>query len=339
MRVGGQYIGVGLGDSTEEVRRLRAHLRTKFSYAKGLADSSLYDREMMAAVVEMQYRYAASGKLAVGKYTPGVINYATKVAMGFFKAPPAKDQRPLLFSVCGTGVPWWIGPDADTARAVENKYRWQPIGYSAKAVPMGPSIDEAKAELENQFSIHREQVIRCGAGLLGYSQGAIVVSETFEEQVKPVGGRLHWALPSINRACTWGNPSREVGKVWPDMGGKVSPRNHGGVTGNLMVDTPDWWRNYAHAGDLYSDVPSTDESGENRTAIWQIIRNGDFMRGPDSLLRQVLELGGISRDADAISETTGMVKAMLDTMMFFGTGTKAHINYSTGEAISYLMSK
>ena len=338
MRVGGQYIGVGLGDNTGEVRRLRAHMRTKFSYAKNLADTTLYDQKMVDAVVEMQRRYAAAGTLKPGKYTPGVINYATKVAMGFVKPPPPRDERPVLFSVCGTGVPWWIGPDADTARAVESRYRWQPIGYSARPIPMGPSIDEGKAELENQFNIHRDQVIRCGAALLGYSQGGIVVSEIFEEQVKPQGGRLNWALPHITRACTWGNPSREVGKVWPDIGGKMSPLENGGVTGNLMVDTPSWWRNYAHAGDLYSDVPAGDESGENRTAIWQLIRNGDVLSGPNSILRQFLELGGISKDADQVSEGIGMVKAMLDALVFFGSGTRPHVNYSTGEAIAYLMS-
>lgn len=335
MRIGGQYVGVGLGDVTEEVRRLRAHMRTKFSYARSLADTNVYDQEMVDAVVEMQRRYEASGKLPKGKYTPGIVNYATKIAMGFVKPPPPRDDRPVLFTVCGTGVPWWVGPDADTARAVESRYRWQPIGYRAQPVPMGPSIAEGKVELERQFAIHRAQVQRCGAALASYSQGAIIASETYEEQVKPANGRLHWALPHITKSVTWGNPSREVGKVWPDAGDTMSPLTNGGVTGNLMVSTPDWWRNYAHAGDLYSDVPA-DESGENRTAIWQLIRDGDIMRGPDSLLRQFLELGGIARDADAISETTGMFKAMLDAMVFFGKGTGPHINYSTAEAIAYL---
>lgn len=337
MRVGGQYVGVGLGDSTEEVRRLKAHIRTKFSYARNLRDTALFDQQMVDVVVEMQRRYESSGRLARGKYTPGVINYATKVAMGLVRLPAPRDERPMLFTVCGTGAPWWVGPDADTARAVESRYRWQPIGYPAQPIPMGPSIAEGKRELERQFNAHRDQVLACGAAFLGYSQGAIVVSEVWEEQIKPDSGRLRWAKDKMIKACTWGNPSRERGKVWPDIGGPVSPQANGGVTGNLMVDTPNWWRNYAHAGDLYADVPPN-ESGENRTAIWQLIRDGDIMRGPDSLLRQFLELGGISRDADQISEATGMVKAMLDAMIFFGSGTKAHINYSTAEAVAYLMS-
>jgi hypothetical protein len=336
MRIGGQYIGLGLGDSSEEIRRIKAYMRGKFSYAKNLADTTLYDQAMVVAVTEMQTRYNAGfGQLATGKYTPGVINVETKVVMGFIPRPPKLDNRPMLFSVCGTGVPWWIGPDADTARAVEVQYRWQPIGYSAKAVPMGGSISEGKAELEKQINIHRDQVMRCGAALLGYSQGAIVASELFMEQIRPENGRLRWAYPKIIKACMWGNPCRQRGQVWPDSGGPPSPLANGGVTGNLMTDTPKWWIEFAHKGDLYSDCPP-DESSENRTAIWQLIRNGDIMTGPDSLLRQVLELGGLSRDAGAVSETTGMVKAMLDALVFFGKKTGPHINYSPAEAIAYL---
>ena len=340
MRIGGAWCGWGLGDSHEEVRALKAFMRTKFSYARDLADTPAYDEAMVTAVADMQARYNTGyGRLAAGTYTPGILNYATKVAMGYVARPRKVDQRPVLFTVCGTGVPWWVGPDADTARAVEDRYRWQPIGYPATAVPMGPSIEAGKTELVNQFNLHREQVIRCGAALAGYSQGAIVISEAWEEHIRPVGGSLHWAHPHVSKAVAWGNPSREQGKVFPDAGGKISPLSHQGVTGRLMVDTPDWWRNYAHQGDLYTDSP-VDKSGEDRTAIWQIIRNGDMFKGPDSLLRQVLELTGAAKgaptDATQAIALTGMFKAMLDAIVFFGKGTAPHTSYSIAEAIAYL---
>lgn len=337
MRIGQQWIGWGLGDSHPEVKTLKSFMRKKFGYAQTLADTSVYDQQMVNAVAEMQRRYNASGALPTGKYTPGVINYATKVAMGFIAPPPPVDVRPMLFTVCGTGVPWWVGPDADTARAVEDKYRWQPIGYPATAVPMGPSIEAGKAELRTQITRFRAQVQKYGCALSGYSQGAIVVSEVWENDIKSATGSLSWVKPFVKKAVTWGNPMREKGKVYPDAGAPPSPSDHQGVTGTLMKDTPDWWRNYAHVGDLYADVPD-DESGENRTAIWQIIRDGDALKGPDSLLRQVLELGGIVHDGPAISEVTGMFKAMIDAMVFFGKGTGPHVNYSIAEAIAYLRS-
>lgn len=338
MHISGQWVGWGVGDNDPEVQRIKAFMRKKFSYAKDLADTPLYDQQMVAVVSDMQARYnTGQGQLATGKYTPGIINLETKIVMGYVPRPAKVDTRPVLFTVCGTGVPWWVGPDADTARAVETLYRWQPIGYPAQPVPMGPSIQAGKDELYVQFNKYRDQVIRYGAALAGYSQGAIVVGETWENDVKPENGRLHWAYPYVRKAVCWGNPMREKGKNWPDAGAPASPPDHQGVTGTLMVNTPDWWRNYAHVGDLYSDVPD-DESGEDRTAIWQMIRDGDMMHGPDSLLRQLLELTGAAKDGTQIAEATGMFKAMMDAIVFFGKQTQPHTNYSTAEAIAYLRS-
>lgn len=332
MKIGGAWVGLGLGDSSAEIRKLKDFLRKKFSYAKQLADTPDYDQQMADVVYRMQAAYNAQGKL----HAPtGIIDVATKVACGYTQPAQPKDARPMLFTVCGTGVPWWVGPDADTARAVEDRYKWQPIGYPAQAIPMGPSIAAGKEELVNQMNLWRDRVIACGASLAGYSQGAICVGEIWEQEIKPVGGRLHWAKDHIIKAVCWGNPMREKGKAYADAGGAMSPPDHQGVTGTLMVDTPNWWRNYAHAGDLYSDCPD-DQSGEDRTAIWQIIRDGDFVKGPDSLLSQVLELVGVKQDAPQIAEATGMFKAMLDALIFFGSQTGPHVNYSTTAAIDYL---
>ena len=338
MKIAGQWVGWGLGDRHDEVRSLKALMRQKFSYARQLPDTADYDLAMVEAVSEMQSRYRAIGQLAAAKYTPGVLNYATKLAMGYLTRPVHRpDERPLLFTVCGTGAPWWVGPDADTARAVEDKYQWQPVGYPARPVPMGPSIAAGRDELYVQFNRHREQVQKHGAALAGYSQGAIVIAETWEQDIKPDGGKLAWARPHLIKAVTWGNPMREAGKAWPTGNGTVPPRHHHGVTGALMTDTPPWWRDYAHKGDIYTDTPP-DESAENRLAIWQAIRDGSLLRGPDSFLRQVLELTGAVQDGTRLAETTGMVKAMLDAIIFFGQGTRPHVNYSTAEAIAYLRS-
>ena len=310
-------------------------MRKKFSYAKTLADTSIFDQQMVDAVVEMQKRYNSAGQLATGKYTAGIVNAETKYVCGFLPRPPKADKRPVLFTCCGTSVPWWVGPDADTARAVEDRYLWQPIGYPAQAVPMGPSIKAGRDELYVQMNKWRDRITASGFSLAGYSQGAIIVSETWEYDIKPESGRLHWAKPFLTKAVCWGNPTREKGKAYADAGGTLAPADHQGVTTVLMQDTPDWWRNYAHAGDLYTDVPD-DESGENRTAIWQIIRDGNMISGPDSLLRQLMELGGIVQDANQIAEATGMFKAMVDALMFFGAQTGPHINYSTTAAIDYL---
>jgi hypothetical protein len=331
MRIGGAWVGWGLGDDLPEIRAFKSFLRGKFSYAKPLADSSVYDQQMVDVVLQMQRAYTAQGKL---KAATGIVDYATKIACGYI-IPKPFDSRPVLFTVCGTGVPWWVGPDADTARAVADRYLWQPIGYPAQPVPMGPSIQAGKDELINQFTIHRERVQKYGAALAGYSQGAIVVGEVWENDIKPATGRAAWIRPFIRKAVTWGNPMREKGQAYPDAGAPMAPADHQGVTGTLMKDTPPWWRNYAHVADLYADCPD-DKSGEDRQAIWKVIRDGDMISGPNSLLAQVAELFGAQQPAQQIVEAGGMLKAMLDALVFFGGGTRPHTNYSINEAIAYL---
>lgn len=336
MKIGGQWVGLGLGDSSEEIRKLKEFMRKKFSYAKNLSDTPIYDEDLVKAVAEMQARYNKAGVLPAEKYLPGIINVETKMLMGYMPRP-AK-PKPLLFTVCGTGVPWWIGPDADVARSVESRYRWQPIGYPANPFPMAKSVAAGRAELCRQAEIWRSDIEKnCKAvAFIGYSQGAIVTSECWEYDVKPEDGRLHWLKPYLTKAVTFGNPMREAGKAWADAGGSMpSPGSHG-IADQLMVDTPSWWRNYAHKGDLYTDCEG--QAGENKTAIYKIVMGSRMVSGPDSLLRQLLEASGAVQDATQILEITGILKAILDAGMFFGSGTRPHINYSTGEAIAYLMS-
>ncbi|AXH46869.1 endolysin [Mycobacterium phage Aminay] len=332
MILGGKWVGLGLGDASPEIRKIKAYMRAMFrSYAGQLADTELYDQQMTDAVFEMQRRYRDAGKLAP-ELVNGIIGATTKYVMGYLKPPAPVDARPVLFTVCGTGVPWWVGPDADTARAVEDRYLWQPIGYRAAAVPMGPSITEGRAELRNQFNIHRGRVERYGAVLAGYSQGAVITSEFWEYDVKPENGSHHWAMPFIRKAVAWGNPMREKGKAYPDPGAQMAGSNTSGVATPLMVDTPSWWRNYAHVGDLYTTA-NDDESRENKTAIWQIIRGTQVFSGPDSLLAQFLEI-----TKAPIPGAIGAFKAMFDAMAFFGKQTGPHVNYNVQPAIDYLRS-
>ncbi|AIM50156.1 lysin B [Mycobacterium phage BuzzLyseyear] len=331
MRIDGQYVGLGLGDSSDEIRKIKAFMRRKFaSYAGDLADTPLYDEAMTAAVAEMQARYSAAGQLRAGLYIPGIVGAETKYVMGYLPRPVV-DTRPVLITVCGTGVPWWIGPDADTARAVEDKYLWQPIGYPAAPFPMGKSIAAAITETHNQANRWRERIETHGAALAGYSQGAVVVSELWMNHIAPEDGSLHWMKPHIEKAVTWGNPNRELGHVWADHGGSpMAPSNTQGVSSNGMRDTPPWWRDYAHQGDLYACTEPGDTQ-EVRNAIWQIVRDLDLFTGPDSLLAQVIELVQAP-----LPETIAITRAILDAGMFFAKRTGPHVDYNPQPAIDYL---
>jgi hypothetical protein len=286
---------------------------------------------MTQAVFVMQGRLRDQGKLPAEKVN-GLIGASTKVAMGYLRATTV-DIRPMLFTVCGTGVPWWVGPDADTARAVENLYKWQPTGYPATPFPMGKSINAGKFELRRQLDIHRKQIETNGMALAGYSQGAVITSEVWEFDIKPQTGSHHWAKDHVKKAVTWGNPSRELGRAWPDNSPEpIAPSNTSGVAhpNDRLKDTPPWWRDYAHRGDLYT-TGSNDAAGQDKTAIWRIIRGEKFFFGADTLLEQFLEVS-----VQPLPGAIGAFRAMFDAMTFFGKGLTPHTNYNIGPAIDYL---
>ena len=326
MKIGGAWVGWGLGDESDEIARFKTYMRGKFSYAKALTDDGIFDDATLTAVLEMQRRYVAAGKIGSAS---GIIDWRTKVASGFLKPAQPVDTRPMLFTVCGTGVPWWVGPDADVARALEWKYKWQPIGYSATPFPMNKSVQEGRAELARQFDIHRDRITKHGAAMIGYSQGAIVTCETWLQDIAPDNGKLRWAKSFMLKSVTFGNPMREAGKVWADPGAAPAPMTSHGIADQLMKDTPTWWRDFAHKGDLYTDVEG--ESGENKTAIYKIIMGARMLQGPDNLLAQVLELG-----TGKPAELIGMFKAVMDAGLFFLNGTGPHVNYQTQPAIDFL---
>jgi len=328
---GGAWIGLGLGDVSPEVGKIKDHLRRKFSYARQLSQSNLYDQHTADVVAEMQHRYQTAGMLNAEDYIAGVINLETKYVCGYLKRPPRRDDRPMLFTVCGTGVPWWVGPDADTARAVEDIYRWQPVGYRAAPFPMNPSAQEGRTELIHQMERHRDQIERGGAAMIGYSQGAIVTTETWMLDIAPTGGRLNWLRPHLHKAVTFGNPMREAGSVWADPGGEPVRTDSRGIADTLMAGTPHWWRDYAHAGDIYTDVRG--EGAEWMTAIYKAVMGTRILQGPDSLLAQLVELL-----QQPVREVMAMLDAILKAGMFFGAGTGPHTNYSPSGAVSYLRS-
>jgi hypothetical protein len=328
MKIGSAWVGWGLGDESDEIAKFKAYMRGKFSYAKLLTDDGIFDDATLTAVLDMQKRYVAAGKLPSAS---GIIDWRTKVVSGFLKPAQPADTRPMLFTVCGTGVPWWIGPDADVARAVEGRWKWQPVGYPAAPFPMNPSVQAGRLELIRLFELHRNRIEKYGAGLIGFSQGAIVICETWLDDIFAENGRLRWAKGSILKAATFGSPMREAGKVWADAGAAPASITSHGIADRLMVNTPTWWRDYAHTGDLYAEVEG--DAGEFKTAIYKVIMGARIMQGPDSILAQVLEL----TQAPA-TEAIAAMQALLKAGMFFVRGTGPHLNYDTRPAIDHLLS-
>ncbi|MFV8301314.1 peptidoglycan-binding domain-containing protein [Mycolicibacterium fortuitum] len=319
MIIGGAWVGLGLGDVDPEIARFKSFLLRKFAWVRATAldESEYFDDTTVAVVIELQRRY--------GMPQSGIVNYALKVRCGFITPAPA--VKPMLFTVCGTGVPWWVGPDADVARAVEDRYRWQPVGYRAAPFPMWPSITEGRDELVRLINLFEGDI-----NLIGYSQGAVVVGQVWKHDILPTNGRLHHRLPDVKKVVTFGNPMRELGHYWPDGGGAPARPTTAGILEDRIEDTPDFWRDYAHAGDIYTDCEMDDE-GEYKRAIGKIVMGSNVFGGSDSILAQVIELG-----LRPIPEAIAAVKALIDAGTFFGSQTRDHVNYQTGPAIDFLRS-
>lgn len=323
MRVGGQWVGLGLGDSSEEIRAIKAFMRNKFaSYAGDLADTPLYDDQMVRAVAEMQKRYNASGKLASGKYTPGVINLETKYVMGYLPRPPKpQGNLPIVFTVEGHLANMWVGPCAAIASQLEQEglCHHQPVGYDNVRLPFNNA--SGVNELVRLLS---QRELGPGSAwpfprdlpwfLLGFSQGAIITAKVWLDYLRPAsaGSLLAARRDHLNRAISFGDPYREknVCAEWvPD------PPRAGtqGISDRRMDHTPPWWKVHSRHGDLYSENPD-DEVGLDRTAIYKIAAENDWTGGPASILNRL----GPDLLGDPADGMYDIARAIIGGVLFLG---------------------
>jgi hypothetical protein len=311
MIVGGVWY-LGPGDSSSEIRRIKAFMRTKFrSYAGHLADTELYDQQMFDAVSEMQRRY--------GLPVNGLIGYSTKVRMGYLVIPPPR--KPTLITLNGAAVDMWTGPQADIARAVQDLYYWQPIGFDSRPIPMAPGVAQARAEIGVQLDRHPGPF-----SIVAYSEGALAASKFYKYDL--LAGAYRHRLGDLKKVVMIGNPYRELNVVWDVDGNPARPGTQG-ISDDRIVNTPPFWREIAHHGDIYAEN-TVDNAGEFKTSIYKAVQ-GQFFGGSDSLLHQIMELVG-----NPFSEGFAMAKAIISGIGFFGTQTREHINYPTRQAIDYL---
>lgn len=253
-----------------------------------------------------------------------------------------------LFTINGMGVGWDFGPQADIARWLTTYtpyWRWDAIQYNASPFPMGMYVDQAVAGLENQIALALDPNGVDEMAWIIYSQGAIAGCRVYN-RMKAGTSPVSWALDRLKVVVTYGNPCREKGKAngnkyagWdmPDATSRgIAPANQ------RVVDTPDWWYDFAHRGDIYTDTPDGDVPGDlnnlvgqDMTMIYNIVQDPKFLiMGQDSALEQVMQimespLKEIPAAAIAIFHGIGFLAAP-------GGPTFPHINYDVGPAIRLL---
>lgn len=313
---------------TDEIKKLQHRLLYAYgkysqSHDVGVIESGVFDTATDTALRNIQAHIGGDINTQ-----PGVLTYATKLALGVYVVPAPPPPSHVFFSVCGTGVPWSVGYPFDIGAAL-NPTVWyhQPIGYPATAFPMKPSYTAGVTELVRQLGLHHCETTPWA--FCGYSQGAIVTSIVLQ---RVLTGDLQQYKGTFLGGTTFGNPMREEGHTLP---GGVDPGGHGIVTPNL-VNTPESVWDMADGkkmvGSPGNDLYTTCGAGENaaavtdQEAVWAIVDNGN----PLSLAVAVLELVAMP----SFNGTVGVAEAAFGALDFFVVqGITPHTAYQSVQPI------
>lgn len=342
MRINGQWVGWGLGDNSladMTVKNVKAFMRVWYrSYAGNLADTNLFDQQMVDAVTEMQRRLTLSGRLVSGRYIPGVLDLPTQIAMGF-KAPPPT-VKPIIFTVEGHLSDMMVGPCAFTAQPLEAQgvCHWQPVGYNSGALPFdnNSGIDELVRLVGSQrLGPNDSWAFPPGTpwGLIIFSQGGIIGSEFLLRHVLPNNGVLNWRLKDFKRSLAFGNPYREANQCASWVPDPPKPNTRG--ISDVRLDATKIpalapiHREVARHGDLYTENEISD-AGEMKTAIYKIVQ-GQWWGGSDSIFEQLMELFG----PRGFLEAAAVFEAIVSGAMFLGN-MGPHGMYDLGPGIEWM---
>jgi hypothetical protein len=333
VRIGGVYVGLGEGDRSPEVAKLKALLKRKFAPARAtLDDGDVFTPALTAEVKRIQAVYTAQGKPGAAKYIPGVVNLEFKYDVGLLPRPTAVRPRPIIFTVEGHMSNPWVGPCAWIASTLEQEGRcwWQPVGYDTTALPFDNNSGRRElVRLIGNTTTEAGHPFPPGTpwGLMGFSQGAIITNSVFLDHIRPATGSLHWRYTSLNRAIAFGDPYREKNADsgwWPDPPKKDTQ----GISDVRMTDTPYFWKSANRTGDLYAENPDN-EAGLYRTSIYKIAAEGSWSGGPAGMLARILDLLTPSDDI------LPLVQAVLGGVLFLGN-MKPHGGYNLDAPLAYM---
>lgn len=317
---------IRLGDRGPHVREWRRVMALRFAGYERIHGDLPPGDEYGPRAVSWQKEYESR----TYQMEDGIVSDADLASLGVNPTPPPAGRTKWLFTVHGTAMADPLGPGlpADTARAVLDKYTWQPIGnYPAAAFPMWPSVQQGVKELVSQISSKPGEI-----NLAGYSQGAIVIGQVLKHRIMNAQGDLHHRLGDVRKVVFWGNPMRQQGIAADDrwIHAVARPEQHGILDDRLegLENAPFEVRDYGHAADMFAAISEGDRD-EYKIAICKIVMNAtDFFNGPNSVVSQLTELG-----ERPLQEGIAMAMAVIDTLKFF-TST-AH-GYNIGPAIEFL---
>lgn len=343
MRIGGLWIGWGLGDNSKgdfTVQKAKAFMRIKFAkYAGHLADTNIFDQEMATAVFEMQHRYVLDGRLVEGQFHWGVLDLETQYVMGFKRRPEA--PLPIIFTVEGHMSNPFFGPCAFVAQTLEAQgvCHWKPVGYNTTAMPFDNesgvrelvrlySGDKVEGPTIDGRTVWWDFGPEVPSGIIDFSQGAIVGNEFKMRYI--LSGSLTWRERMLKRSLSFGNPYRELDQIAPWVPDPPKPGTAGISDRRFNVaGTPfgEKHREHSRHGDIYAENEQN-EAGEKKTAVYKAVQ-GKFT-GKGSLLSEAMQIF-----SSPMSQVFPVAQAIWSGGMFvFNMGP--HGTYDLGPATEWM---
>lgn len=330
MYIAGQYAGLGLGDQSAEIVKIKAHMKRKYTPARNtLDDGPLFTPAMEAEVRREQLVFLKDGRLAANKYVPGVVNLAMKYAMGYLSL---SKLLPLYFSAEGHMSDMWVGPVAWCGEVLRHEGRalHYPTYYTNNAIPFKTQtgINEMARRIGQTV---QDDGVEFPAGtpfvLGGFSEGAMVTYGVYTQFLAP-GKPLHWRLKDLRGVLSAGSPHREKGVVAEWIPDPPTPDRQG-LSDERMINTPSWWKEIARQGDLYTDNQSEGERALYKTMCYKLVAKGSFSGGPPGFLARVMDL--LSPTDDLIP----VALAIYDGMRF-AVNMSPHGVYNMDPAVQFL---
>lgn len=215
-------------------------------------------------------------------------------------------------------------------------------GYSAKTVPMWPSVQEAR-ELIVKYLLWYAPWYKSRWGvypptvLSGYSQGSMSTDQVWVLDILPENGRLHFLLPYVYRMYQFGHIFRTPGIAHGNalIGASEKIKQNGVETGGIGagMDLTAEQTNYpapdgrpvvhscANKGDLYTCCPVG-------TDPWNhIAKEGKVGNIFEQVIMQP-SLASMIKVATVLEEPIAGILELFNTMKFFAQGPNApHYKY------------
>lgn len=229
------------------------------------------------------------------------------------------------------------------------KFSWIAVDYPAAMFPMKSSVDVGIENLVAAILLTPGWFV-----LFGYSQGAVVISRVWREEILNPNGRLHHRLKDFRGAVTWGNPMRAKGIArGNDYAGMPLPTGDavdhflsgqdpeitGGIAGEGVVLTADetpWnWLDFANPNDLYTDRPFN-LAGHDETLIYNIVMSTGGWDTFQAVVNLMIDV--VDQFSNPVQELMGMAEAIYNGLRFALPGPNSgHYTYDVAPAVQWCL--